>query len=284
MPSGPATRAAAVLARLLFIGVALYVFWRTTLESRGFLESLSVWGLLKVGLWVLPAAALTWALERGERASAWRLLGLWPPAWRGFGLGILATAPFALVWWLAPRGAPDLDTLVGDVLLGPFAEEVLFRGFLFLALRRLGWRFWSAALLSAAMFGAAHVPNLTALIQNTALSAWYGVGLDRLGPSWASAIAVTAQTGAGGLLFAWMCEQWRVLWPGIGLHAAMNFWWVMVYGSEAIARPAASAATPWAAASVVSFAVVVVLTLRYASGRQRVSPRELAIGDQPSED
>src|SRR6185436_709397 len=103
----------------------------------------------------------------------------------------------------ALRAVP-VSTLVGAVVVSPFAEEVLFRGWLFRQLtRHSGWSPVPALLVSSLMFGLAHVSNLTYVME-----------------PWALATATSA--AAAGLLFGWLAWRWDSLWPAIGLHACMN--------------------------------------------------------------
>lgn len=160
-------------------------------------------GLLKILLWVVPAVAATMAADRVFLHDSWRTLGL-DSRFGGYRFGFLATLPMAIIVVFFALGRLDSDELVGSVLLGPFAEEVLFRGFL---LRRLlfdaGWRPLPAMIASAALFGLAHVGTPGQGIVDLILLA------------------------AGGLAFAWICLKWDSLWPAIGLHAFINFWWVL---------------------------------------------------------
>ncbi len=76
-------------------------------------------------------------------------------------------------------------------LLAPFAEEMFFRGMVFGWLRR--WGFWLAAIISAALFGAAHGVNF-----------------------------VFPASFALGLLNAYAYEKSGSLWPAIVSHMAFN--------------------------------------------------------------
>jgi membrane protease YdiL (CAAX protease family) len=253
------------LGRLAFVTVAALTFLQLIGFAGGPLDRLWVRGLVKVGLWVVPAAALTWWLARRQAPAAWRSLGLQPLAGRGIAVSLAATLPFGLAWAIDGRAAADADTLLGDVLLGPFAEEVLFRGFLFLGLRHLGWRLWSAGLVSALAFGAAHVPSLAFLWDMLLLYLYSGEAgyLESFSRTALAAGAILLQVAAGGLLFAWVCERWQSLWPAIALHMAINFWWIVVFGPEATVSPSIWSATPWTVASALSVAATIALTLRY---------------------
>src|SRR5262249_55399983 len=123
------------------------------------------------------------------------------------------------------------DLILGDGFLSPIAEELLFRGFLFLALRR-EFSFWGASIVSSLAFGAAHQVNLAG-----ALSA-----------------------AAAGMLFAWVAERGRSLWPAVGLHTAINFWWVMSHhGIASERRSIGIDDTAWAIASALSTIAAIAL-------------------------
>jgi membrane protease YdiL (CAAX protease family) len=170
-------------------------------------------GLLKILLWVVPSIGAIMTAGRLSLHESWRALGL-ESGIAGYRFGFLATLPMAVIVLFFALGRLDSDDLVGSVVLGPFAEEVLFRGFLF---RRLlfdaGWRPLSAMGASAALFGLAHLGTP-------------GQGFFDL-----------LILGAGGVAFAWICYRWDSLWPAIGLHSFINFWWVLSdSGPQANAR------------------------------------------------
>lgn len=82
------------------------------------------------------------------------------------------------------------------VLIGPFVEEVLFRGLIFRALRT-GFGFWVAALIASALFALVHVPDAGGL----------------------EGFAARLLTG---LLFCGLFERTGSLWPAIAAHVALN--------------------------------------------------------------
>jgi uncharacterized protein len=95
----------------------------------------------------------------------------------------------------APNGLSWVS-IIGTILFGgvavPFAEELFFRGVLYRLLRER-WGIWIGALVSAVLFGAAHM-NLS-------------VG-----------IAV----GIAGFVSALMYERSKSLWPSIIIHVVNN--------------------------------------------------------------
>jgi len=145
------------------------------------------------------------AADFGLRTTAfWRALGLIVAVYVGFTL-------FAGAWTTAlgiDEEQTQLETLGVDestlalvlvmvvvTILAPLAEEVLFRGYMFTALRN--WAgVWPAALVTGAVFGAIHAGSTpVGLLVPLAV---FGVGLC--------------------LLYAWT----RSLYPCIALHAVNN--------------------------------------------------------------
>jgi hypothetical protein len=90
--------------------------------------------------------------------------------------------------------------------IAPFAEEVLFRAFMFRQLyRRARIGFWLSALAPSAVFAAGHLYQSNDLMEQ---------------------LGIVAITGTGGIGFCWFFMKWRDnLWTVWGLHAGMNLWW-----------------------------------------------------------
>ena len=107
-------------------------------------------------------------------------------------LGPDALRPPSLPEDVLGEGLPKLLNASVIVLLGPFTEEVFFRGFLLAALvPPLGAA--RAAAISAAVFAAAHL-----------------------------AIGIMVPIFVTGLLLSWLYLRTRSLWPPIAAHAAQN--------------------------------------------------------------
>lgn len=203
---------------IVFVYAATRAFW-FSIEQPWYWR-LPEWvdGAVKIGLWVIPTVCLVMALRRQSWREASRELGLTQPAWRGMAFAAAATLPMAAFLAVSPV-AFDPSSLAAAVLLGPFAEEVLYRGFLFHQLqRRAGWPVLLAALGSAIVFALAHHNNLDEVLVTAMLRENLAANITRIAPP-------TLATIAGGCLFAWMTWRWRSLWPAIALHAAVNFWW-----------------------------------------------------------
>jgi uncharacterized protein len=88
-------------------------------------------------------------------------------------------------------------------VLAPLCEEILFRGFVFQALRSLG--VWLAALISGSIFGLIHITNFVGSDESTALAA-------------ASIVTLVAL----GTIFALVFWKTDSLLPTITLHAINN--------------------------------------------------------------
>lgn len=170
---------------------------------------------LKVAVWVVPSIMLVALVYRASVRDALVELGLWSNPLIGYAFGLAASLP-TLVWFGAGLPFVGTPSLVADVLLGPFAEEVLFRGLLFRQLYRRARRHpLRAMVVSALVFGGAHVVNTN----------W------SLGPAGLQAAAAVVGTATlGGLLFAWVAYRWDSIWPAIGLHAGLNLAWDLTQG------------------------------------------------------
>ncbi len=226
---------------ILFVLAATRAFWWATSEPW-FWNTLLWMDIVKVAMWVPASILMVKVLRRGTWRRTLEELGLTHPAWHGTRLALAATVPMAAMVLTSYRVRLDPESLLGAALLGPFAEEVLYRGFLFQQLwHRARWPVWAAALLSALMFALAHHPDPTAI-----------------GPP-------TLVTIAGGCLFAWVTWRWRSLWPAIALHGAINFWWDLAPNS-----PGSLVA---GSTQGIALALMVLLTWRLTSARS-VTPSD----------
>src|SRR5262245_13271003 len=96
--------------------------------------------VLKLTLWVVPCCVLMWvACGTGREAAS--ALGLNNTVVQGYAFGIAASVPMLLVpLFGGSLQRVPLAVLFGTILVGPFAEEVLFRGWLFRQLwKQSGW-------------------------------------------------------------------------------------------------------------------------------------------------
>jgi uncharacterized protein len=174
---------------------------------------------------VILVIAVTMALRRKGLGGALSALGLRPFAAQGVVLAVLALTALAFVagWLGHPFVMPALGTALSLGLVGPFAAELLFRGFLFRQGRE--WArmpFWGAAVLSSLLYGLGH------------FSQGETAG--------ASILAVLISFGLG-LVFCWLTERWGSLWPAIVLHAGLDFLWLAyLLGDNAIGGEIGNAA------------------------------------------
>ena len=243
---------------VLFVYALTRLFWWAT--SAAFLWETPMWteGAIKTLLWVPPSLLLAMFLRRVSWRHALAELGLTTLAWPGVRLAFAATLPMVAIASTSLGFRFSVDTMLSVVILGPFAEEVLYRGFLFQQLwRRARWPMWAAALGSALVFAIAHHKDLDEVLALSLLRNDLATPLLVIGPPILATIA-------GGCLFAWLTWRWQSLWPAIALHSAVNFWWDIAGGG---ADPIIAAASQG-----LALTLVVALTLRQTSGRDVASP------------
>jgi membrane protease YdiL (CAAX protease family) len=227
-------RAALIALIVFFLAIASRELFRPLPQAI----SGPVW---KLG-WVLLCFCGLWIAHRLGPRAAVAELGLNRSAARGLGISLLASLPMlAALLFFAPN-APRFDpaTMLSSVLVAAFAEELLFRGYLFRQLyRRAGWGFVSAVLVTALLFGLAHIRTV------------FGGGAQEV-------LGVVGITALGGAFFAWLFVRWDDnLWVPIGLHLFMNAWWELFAVS-------ANAIGTWRAngARALAIAAAIALTLR----------------------
>ena len=167
-------------------------------------------------------------------------LGLRTPVKRAAVFSILSTLPMLIGFAFTSSISPKLSLLniIAFAIISPFAEEVVFRGYIFRQLyRRVGVGFWSAVLLPSMLFGLGHMSQSKGI--------WDFIG-------------ITAITGLGSVFFAWTFMRWQDnLWVPFGLHFLMNFWWMLFAVDE-------TALGGWLANAVriVTVVVAIVITIQ----------------------
>jgi membrane protease YdiL (CAAX protease family) len=254
------TRARSAAGAILFTYLAARAFWWVSEQPWRLLDDASAEGVVKSLVWVIPAGLILMAARRLSLHEAWRELGLHSSAARGYAFGLLATIPMVLVLPLGSAYAIDPTVIVGTVLLGPFAEEVLFRGFLFKQLlTRARWPLPWAIGVSAVVFALAHHPyvdlNIAAYLIRLAMGFVTRGGVDLL----IGIVTTIAVLAPGGALFAWVVYRFGSLWPAIGLHACLNLWWMVSHGPDARGVFTLDAS---GIAQVVALGLAFLLTLR----------------------
>jgi CAAX protease family protein len=227
--------------------LVLYAVFRLV-EQFGAVAWSTSWGegLLKILVWVVPSVLVVSAAYRISPAGALEELGLLANPIVGYALGMIAVLPVLATSFAGLRDLA-MARLAGDVAMGPFAEEVLFRGVLFRQLyRRAGRRPLRAMVVSALVFGFAHLANIGSL----------GAAEDA-----AQAAALVGTATLGGLLFAWLTLRWNSVWPAVGLHTFLNLSWDLT---------ATDASRSVLVMRVASIALAVVLTWRFSRTNAKV--------------
>lgn len=253
------------MTAIVFVLAATQLFW-LAIDAPGIWPfsvptrwADSAVGLAKVVLWGLPSLFILMVAGRQGPAAGLRRLGLGRGLPRGYAFGLAATLPMALVIPFGGWPQARADVLVDTLFLGPFAEEVLFRGFLLTWLLHFArWRPSAAILVSALMFGLAHEPNLVSPQVST--------------------FVVAMRFGVGGVLFGWVYYRWGSLWPSIALHSSINLWWDLSIGQPgATTSPVLSGALP--AAHGLAVMLAIALTLRWARVSDTNEDRRPAVNE-----
>ncbi len=177
-----ASAVALVLISLLVYGWHTAAAWFFSVRVAG--QGLSAWGFrlpTRAFFWTIPAAlAVVYAVSIVHDVvvdpEQQDIVGQFPHTPLGIALFVLLA-----------------------VIIAPLAEEVFFRGFLFRAFAS-SWGWVTGAVVSAAVFGVAHVQ------------------LDVFFPLFAL-----------GLMLAWVYKRTGSLWTSIALHALFNGLSVLVW-------------------------------------------------------
>ncbi len=211
--------------------VLYVVFWLIGEFGAATLSETYNESLLKLAVWVVPSLVLVtiwWKLTPG---AALREIGLLANPLTGYAIGLLTAIPLAGLWAVVTFPALSPAEVAGTSLLGPVAEEVLFRGLLFRQLVRRGGRrpLWAMA-VSAMAFGAAHLTRYVDIFDGR-LTYVHGV---------LPYVAEFGLTAIGGLLFAWIVYRWDSLWPAIGVHSCLNLSWQLTINAAHITSFAAT--------------------------------------------
>ncbi|MFI5177363.1 MAG: CPBP family intramembrane glutamic endopeptidase [Vicinamibacterales bacterium] len=217
------SRQATLVSLIATLGLYL-CFWLVGALGRPALSTPLNESLLKAALWVPSSLLIVALLWRLPVAGALRELGLFANPLAGYGFGLVTAIPLATLWTQVTLSSAGAEAIAGTSLIGPFAEEVLFRGFLLRQLiRRAGRRpLWSMA-VSALVFGCAHLT----LLVDYSRGQWIWV------PPWAWDVWLRelGLAAIGGLLLAWIVYRWDSLWPAVGLHSCLNFSWQVTTGA-----------------------------------------------------
>ena len=174
---------------------------------RRFFQSWIVNGLANTLQIILSVFGLSVAHRIGFTRT-FRELGLRVPIGRALAFALISSLPMLLAFALTSNINPRMSVLSVGVgcVIAPFAEEVLFRGYMFRQLyRHARWGFWLAALVPSVLFALVHMYQAE------------GVG---------ELVGILAVTGLGSLLGCWVFMRWQDnLWAVFALHSLMNLWW-----------------------------------------------------------
>jgi len=204
---------------------------------------------------ILQLILCGWAIiiaHAGGLKRAIEELGLRAPTRPAALFAFLAAFPMLFTFALSAPLNPKMSVLSVGVgcVLAPFAEEVLFRGYMFGQLyRRARWGFWLSALIPSVLFALAH--------------AYQASGISEL-------VGIFAVTGLGSILGCWLFMRWQYnLWVVFWLHCLMNLWWE-VFGV------ADTALGGWIANGARLFTVVIAILLTVYKDRFW-KPRAIAL-------
>jgi membrane protease YdiL (CAAX protease family) len=234
--------------------VALYVvFWLAGEFGSPALSAVWNESLLKLALWAVPSIVIVGFMWRMPPVEALRELGLATNPLPGLALALLTLIPLVVLSTEARLSWVSAGAIVGTSLVGPFAEEVLFRGLLFRQLLRRGGRsvIWSIA-VSALVFGSAHLTLFVDFSHgHFSYVPW------QVGP--ANEFGVTM---LGGLLLAWIVYRCDSLWPAVGVHSALNFSWQLTQNSADVTSFAATMMR------LASITIAIYVTWRVTRGKR----------------
>lgn len=276
MPERNRARAEGVIVILLAL-VLVRAFWLMSGEAGRAFNSSIVESTAKLMLWGFASFPLVLWLARRHGRGVFEVVGLGPGAGRAIGFGLLTTLPMVTALFLIPTKPFKLDLALGSGLIGPFAEELLFRGVLFgLLWRAAGWSVTSSIVVSSLIFGLAHYANayseirfllrgpgpweFTPFLQDKVVVSvrpsvvvwWEHV---RLMPM----VMTVLPFAAGGAVLAWVAWRWNSLWPAVMLHGFMNLWWDLSRGEHAVPTLGFD---PMSLAQLLSVALAILVTIK----------------------
>ncbi len=228
----------AAVASIIFVVADNLPYLMRFLDLRRFVPSLVVLGFRNILEILLCFFGVSFAHRFGFKRSA-RELGLRAPVKRAFVFSFIASLPMLIAFALTSGVNPKMTFLTVGVgcFLAPFAEEILFRSFMFRQLyRRARLGFWLSALIPSVLFALGH------LYQSDDF--WELVG-------------ISAITGLGSILSCWIFLRWQDnLWAIFGLHSLMNLWWeVFAVDDTALGGWLANAAR------LLTIALAIILTV-----------------------
>ncbi|HJW40830.1 MAG TPA: CPBP family intramembrane glutamic endopeptidase, partial [Rhizomicrobium sp.] len=202
----------------------------------------------KLILWFLIPLTVLLVQWRGDFAGSLRAAGFRSFSTKMFlpGLAALLAEGGTLIAYGArlPTGF-DFGPLALSALVAPFAEELLFRGYLVNELAASGLSTARAFVMGGLLFGLAHLGNV-------------------LHQPPASMLAEVGITAAGGMLFGWTLLRFEgSLWAAFAFHAGLNLPWD-AFGVDQTAIGGMTGNIARAAGVVAGIVAVRLLTRRRA--------------------
>jgi membrane protease YdiL (CAAX protease family) len=203
-------RAAILFGMLVLLWIGLPLGLSAVVKLLGFNQGRLggvMFQYLVIGSGIALLILITMALRRAGPVKALEELGLVPFSLRAVVPSLIALVTMTAILLLSNhRGqVPSLTLLMAFGIVGPFAEELVFRGLLFLGFRSwAGFPFALAAPLSSIFFSLIHYGQ-----GSTVALAWAAVGV----------------TFLGGILFCWLTERSGTLWSALVLHSGLNLLW-----------------------------------------------------------
>lgn len=199
------------------------IFWNVLYQFLGIVFGLALVALVVYLLWepgqnALRRLGLDFTRFGGDIGRGILLaavigvpgLGLYAVS-RALGLNVAVVAsPLDAAWWTVPL-------LVLAALRAGLTEEVIFIGYLFDRLRRLGWSWWAIILSTAALRGAYH--------------AYQGVG------------AIVGNV-VMGIVFGWCYRRWGRVMPLVIAHTLLDIVAFVGYPLAAALWPGVFAPVP----------------------------------------
>jgi uncharacterized protein len=209
--------------------IAILFFAAGSMLATGLLRLVPVhpnssWLLANAAIVILCVGAAFWIFARFVDREAAALFGLrgWPQELlAGIGAGTVIFAcvvgAAAALGYYRTAGSSGLEAiwrpLAIEGLIAGFTEELLFRGILFRYIEKAAGS-WAALVLTAALFGLAHIAYT--------------------GATWFSSLCIAVEAG---LLLGAVYMLTRRLWAAMGLHAAWNFTQGWIFGLPVSGMP-----------------------------------------------
>lgn len=208
-------------------------------------------------LLVVIGASIVYKMRDADQRLTMGLAVGWARAYNAFALGFTCTLPMMLLGLISRTSSPSHYEVLYTAISPGLTEEIFYRAFMFgLLVQAARCPMWTAAILTAIVFGLAHIDITPEEGQTIVgqLNAW------------------NAMIALGGFMFAWIyyLSNWN-LWVVIALHIGMNMWWDMFDLTD---TPLGGFGATFARIIPIALAVFFVMS---AQGRRRQSSSTLSV-------